>query len=166
MALSKRWSVDCVRCENQGLIVLGNDALFPCPICNGWCHFCLDHSEQHHHTRPQRGVLLAGVQRTPDEKWLFKGYVCDHHKAKLRTYSFITTNMLVHFALGDAYIIVQRKRAFVVLYGYGEAANWRTLETDAWQAVTANDQATYGQGCYGCPAEVAERAIASTEHTF
>ena len=166
MALPKRWSVDCVRCENQGLIVLGNDALFPCPICNGWCHFCLERGETHRNTRPQRGVLLAGVQQTPDGKKLFEGYVCDHHKAKLHTYSFITTNMLVHFALGDAYIITQGKRAFVVLYGYGEAANWQALETDAWQAVTASDQATYGQGCYKCPADMAERTIASTGHRF
>ena len=166
MTLSKRWSVDCVRCENQGLIVLGNDALFPCPICNGWCRFCLEQHEQDDNIQPLRGVLLVGLWQTAEGPVLFEDYVCDYHKHKFTSYGLITTQMLGHYNLGNAYIISQWKRAFVVLYGYGEAANWQALETDAWQAVTANDQATYGQGCYGCPTEVAERAIASTEHTF
>lgn len=78
--------------------------------------------------------------------------------------------MVGRFKPGDAFIAVQTIRkphAFVELYGYAEAVNWRDLEEDAFRAVAAQPWSPYGRyGEYPCPPELAQRAVAANWVTW
>lgn len=71
--------------------------------------------------------------------------------------------MIGRFKPGDAFIAVQsfwQTHAFVELYGYAEAKNWRDLEADAFRAVDAQPWSPYGpRGDYPCPPDLAARAV-------
>jgi hypothetical protein len=67
------------------------------------------------------------MRSTTDSEALFEGYACDYHKATLRSYSSIAPPMVGRYRPGEAYLAVQG-RVFVVLYAYGQAANWQDLE--------------------------------------
>lgn len=151
---------DCLICGRRGVIrVGGQDQPFPCPGCSAWCTFCL--ADVDRLPRVFRGTLVAGVPCT-DGDVLFKGYVCDIHKRCLRSSSCIGPWMLdaAQYSQGTPYIIVQWERAFVVLYGLGEATNWQDLEKDARAAVSKQDNVRMhgGIGFAVCPAELAARA--------
>jgi hypothetical protein len=34
-----RLPVNCPRCENRGVLALGDDETVACPLCNNWCAF-------------------------------------------------------------------------------------------------------------------------------
>jgi hypothetical protein len=65
--------------------------------------------------------------------------------------------MIGRYQPGEAYLAAQG-RVFVVLYGYGQAANWPELEEGARQAITTYRYAPYGSGLYPCPPKLAARA--------
>jgi hypothetical protein len=75
----------------------------------------------------------------------------------------IVPAMIGRFKPGDAFITVQtflERHAFVELYGYREAKNWRDLEADAFRALAAQPWSPYGPyGEYPCPPELAQRAV-------
>jgi len=133
MERPKRWPIECPCCENRGEIVLDDYTVLACPLCNSWCAFCLKAPSSPAGERPGRGVLVAGARPAPEGELLFEGYVCDFHKGRLRSYSFITPPMVGRFAPGTAYLSTQWGRVFVELYGHGEAANWQELEDEARQ---------------------------------
>jgi hypothetical protein len=107
------------------------------------------------------GALFAAVRRTPAGLVLFEGYLCDWHKL-FQGYIGIAPAMIGRLKPGDAFITVQtfmERHAFVELYGYREAANWRDLEADAFQAVAGQPWSPYGRyGDYPYPPELAVRA--------
>jgi hypothetical protein len=109
-------------------------------------------------TGPVRALCLAGVRPTTDGEVLFEGYACDYHKATLRSYSYIAPPMVSRYQPGAAYLAAQG-HVFVVLYAYGQAANWPELEDTAQQAISGYPYAPYGSGLYPCPPELAARAI-------
>jgi hypothetical protein len=151
--------VDCPRCENRGVIALDDDRTLPCPLCNSWCILCLEGVPTFVPiTRPYRGSLIASMRPTPDGESLFEGYACDYHKATLRSYSYIAPAMIGRYQAGHAYLAAQG-RAFVVLYAYGQAANWQELEDGARQAIGTYRYAPYGSELYPCPAELAARIV-------
>jgi hypothetical protein len=162
MQAVKRIFEDCRVCENRGLICVGDDDQdFPCPRCNGWCSLCLEQPLEGRHGRLMPGSLFAAVQRTPAGLELFEGYLCDWHK-RFDAYIGIAPEMIGRFKPGDAFIAVQTifgTNAFVELYGYREAKNWRDLEADALRAVAAQRWSPYGlYGEYPCPPDLAARA--------
>jgi hypothetical protein len=109
-------------------------------------------------TRPYRSCLVAGMRQSPDGEVLFEGYACDYHKATLRSYSYIAPPMIGRFRPGAAYLAADG-HVFVVLYGYGQAANWQDLEDAARQLIATYPYAPYGSGIYPCPQELAARAV-------
>jgi hypothetical protein len=109
-------------------------------------------------TRPYRGSLIAGMRPTTDGEILFEGYACDYHKAVLQSYSFIAPPMVGRYQAGQAYLTAQG-RVFVILYGYGQAANWQELEGTAQQVISSYKYAPYGVGFYPCPAQLAARVV-------
>jgi hypothetical protein len=154
-----RLPVDCPRCENRGLVPLGDDRTIACPLCNNWCSFCLDGVPTFVPIiRPYRGSLIAGILTIADGERLFEGYACDYHKATLRSYSSIAPPMIGRYEAGQAYLAAQG-HAFVVCYAYGQAANWQELEGEARQAITAYRYAPYGSELYPCPAQLAARMV-------
>jgi hypothetical protein len=108
------------------------------------------------------GPLFAAVQRTSAGLELFEGYLCDWHK-RFQAYIGIAPAMIGRFKPGDAFIAVQtlfEPHAFIELYGYAEAKNWRDLEADAFRAVAAQPWSPYGPyGEYPCPPELAVQAV-------
>jgi hypothetical protein len=108
-------------------------------------------------------ALFAIVRRTSTGLEVFEGYLCDWHKANFRSYVGIAPAMIGRLTPGAAFIIVQgfiETHAFVELYGYGEAKNWRDLEADAFRAVAAQPWSPYGpHGDYPCPPDLAVRAV-------
>jgi hypothetical protein len=159
----KRRFDDCPICENRGLICVGDDDQdSPCPRCNAWCPFCLEQPVAERRPHVMDGALFAAVQRTDAGLELFEGYLCDWHK-RFQSYIGIAPAMIGRFKPGDAFITVQtflERHAFVELYGYAEAENWRDLEADAFRAVAAQPWSPYGRyGEYPCPPELAARAV-------
>jgi hypothetical protein len=150
----------CPCCEDRGIISLDdNDTTLPCPLCNSWCTLCLAGAPTPFvMIRVHRGSLVAGMQSTADGIVLFEGYVCDYHKASLRSYSYIAPSMIGHYWPGEPYLAAQG-RVFIVLYGCGEAKNWQELEDAARQAISPYKYAPYGFGLYPCPPELAAQAI-------
>jgi hypothetical protein len=154
-----RLSVDCPRCENHGVLALDDDRTIACPLCNNWCSLCLDGvSTFVPITRPYRGSLIAGIRPTIDGERLFEGYVCDYHKATLRSYSSIAQPMVSCYEAGQSYIAMQG-RVFIVRYAYGQAANWQELEDAARQASGTYRYAPYGSERSPYPAELAARVV-------
>ena len=85
-----RLPLDCLRCENRGVIALDDDKALACPLCNNWCMLCLEGVPTFVPIiRPYRGSLIAGMRPTIDGERLFEGYACDYHKATLKSYSSI-----------------------------------------------------------------------------
>lgn len=154
----------CLACDGRGHIYVGGqDDELLCPACSPWCSLCLAGATSPFvMSQPRLGDLVAGVCLDAIGDPLFCGYACDFHKVTLRSYSFIAPWMLdpARFQLGTAYIIVQGRRAFVVLYGYGEAANWPTLEADSWHTIRAQGGVRFdgGLGFAACPPELGARA--------
>ena len=154
-----RLPVDCPRCENRGVLALGDDRTIACPLCNNWCTLCLDSVPTFIPIiRPYRGSLIAGMRPSAYGESLFEGYACDYHKATLRSYSYIAPPMVGRYAAGQAYLAVQG-RVFVVRYAYGEAANWQHLEDAARKVVASYRYAPYGSALYPCPAELAAQMV-------
>ena len=154
-----RLPVDCPRCENRGVLALDDDRTIACPLCNNWCSLCLEGVPTFVHIiRPYRGSLIAGMRPTIDGERLFEGYVCDYHKATLRSYSYIAPPMVGCYEAGQSYIAMQG-RVFVVRYAYGQAANWQELEDAARKAIGTYRYAPYGSELYPCPAELAARVV-------
>jgi hypothetical protein len=150
---------DCPACERCGVITLDDDAMLPCPLCNNWCMLCLAGVQTFVSiARPYRGALVAGMRPTIDGERLFEGYVCDYHKATLRSYSYIAPPMVGCYEAGQSYIAMQG-RVFVVRYAYGQAANWQELEETARQVVASYRYAPYGPELCPCPAELAARVV-------
>jgi hypothetical protein len=109
-------------------------------------------------TRPYRGCLVAGMRPAADGEALFEGYACDYQKATLRSYSYISPPMIGRYDPGQAYLAAQGQ-VFIILYAYGQAANWPELEECARQAITTYRYAPYGSRLYPCPPELAIRAV-------
>ena len=165
MHVVKRRLVDCAVCENRGLICVGDDdSDFPCPRCNAWCPFCLEHPVTTRRPQVMDGVLFAAVRQADAGLELFEGYLCDWHKGVFRSSIGIAPAMIGRLKPGDAFIAVQsffETHAFVELYGYGEAKNWRDLEAEAFDAMAAQRWSPYGAyGEFACPPELAQRAVA------
>jgi len=162
--VKQRFVDDCPVCENRGLICVGDDDQdFPCPVCNAWCPFCLEHPIAERIPHVVTGVLFAAVRCTEAGLELFEGYLCDWHKANFRSYIGIAPAMIGRLTPGAAFITVQgfiETHAFVELYGYGEAKNWRDLEAGAFQAVATQSGSPYGPyEEYPCPPDLAVRAV-------
>jgi hypothetical protein len=159
MDRAARLPVDCPRCENRGHIDLDDEVTLPCQLCNSWCTLCLEGVPTFVPiTRPYRGSLIAGMRPTTDGEVLFEGYACDYHKAVLRSYSYIAPSMIGRYEAGQAYLAAQG-RVFVLLYAYGQAANWQELEETARQVVASYRYAPYGSELYPCPAELAAQVV-------
>jgi hypothetical protein len=62
------------------------------------------------------------------------------------------------FQIATPYIAVQSSNAFVELYAIGEAVNWKDLEPEAIQAVSAQGGDLAHARYYQCPTELAARA--------
>lgn len=145
--------------SRSGIVLDDDDATFPCPLYNNWCMLCLAHVPTFIPiTRPYRGALVAGMRPITSGDALFEGHACYYHKVTLRSYSYIASPMVGHYELGQAYLAAQG-RVFVVLYGYGQAANWQELENQAQQAIAIYRYAPYGSGLYPCPPELAVQAV-------
>ena len=98
------------------------------------------------------------MRPTTDGEVLFEGYACDYHKAVLRSYSSIAPSMIGRYEAGQAYLAAQG-RVFVLLYAYGQAANWQELEETARQVVANYRYAPYGSELYPCPAALAAQVV-------
>lgn len=164
MNATKPIVADCQLCENRRVVCIGpDDHELACPRCNAWCTLCLEQSQRDSSHHPRLGVLLAAVRRITAGLELLEGYLCDEHKRLFQSCSSIAPAMIGQFRPGSAYITVQtlfQTHAFVQLYGYAEAENWRELEPDALLVTNAQPFARHGpHRHYPCPTDLAARAL-------